>query len=610
VTSEPTPGSNVPDFNSLSESEQQAVAQRLLRLEESGWKPFWCPRPDCDGMPHWYEEDDGNGPVNVFVSETDTVGPIGQPLGPVLVETEDGELVERDDPDMNWAADLPVVGRAVLDPNWAHNHARVDQRLPSWRRRWILFIMSGRGAGKTRTGVEFVTLNARKGLDGAILGRRGTELVNTHVAEIIANAHPEFVPIHWSSKDILEWPNGAITYLFSAEKPENIRSVNLSYAWVDEAAFMDEIEKAWLNLTLATRVKSPGNPIHMLITSTPTGTPWVMKMEDDPDVEVRRVSTYANKANLDSEWLSALRKEHEGTRMGRQEIHGEVLRDVEGALWNDSMFKHVRAEVGAFEDLIDSMDERVLAVDPAGSKGKRSDATGIIGVGAQHSDEDGTRLPASLFYVMARATIKGSPTEWAERVFKAARLLRVHRIVAEKNFGGDMVKQVLQDYAALNPTTTCDEDGMAFKIEVVHASANQSKETRAEPVVGRYEQGRVTHVTSPTAYGDLSELEKQQVTWVPKSRGGRMASPNDIDALVWAIRALETAVTFAGQVATQAGVLSKLKKTQAPVQKAAAPGPRGRKATAFPVAMTKRPAARATPARKDTRAHVVRKRAS
>jgi phage terminase large subunit-like protein len=599
----------VPDFNTLSEAEKRAVAERLLRIEESGWKPFWCPDPDCEGMPHWVEVPDDDDPtqlVNIFVSETDTVGPIGQPLGPVVYETDDGELVWDDD-QTNWDKTLPVVGRPVLDPNWAHNHARADQRLPPWNTKWTLFIMSGRGSGKTRTGVEFVTLCARKGLDGAILGRRGTELVNTHVAEIIANAHPEFVPVHWASKDILEWPNGAITYLFSAEKPENIRSVNLSYAWVDEAAFMDEIETAWMNLRLATRVKKPGNPIHFLITSTPTGTPWVMKMEDDPDVEVRRVSTYANRANLDPDFLADLEKEYEGTRMGRQELHGEVLRDVEGALWNDDMFKHLRLDATEFHEFVEGLDDRVLAVDPAGSKGKRSDATGIIGVGAHHFGDDGSPLARSNLYVLGRATIKGTPAEWAEQVFKAARLLRVSRIVAEKNFGGDMVKQVLSDWAALNPTKAKDENGEDFRIEVVHAV--KSKETRAEGVVGKYEQGTVTHVTSPTAFGDLSELEKQQVTWVPKSRGGRMPSPNDIDALVWAVRALETKVKFAGQVATQANVFAKLKAPAAASQRAGAPtlagrtggpthlsvinsgpaGPRGRKAISYPLGVKKRP---------------------
>lgn len=413
-------------------------------------------------------------------------------------------------------------------------------------------------SGKTRTGVEFVTLNARKGLNGAIIGRRGEELVNTHVAEILKAAHPEFTPEHQVSKNLLLWPNGAITYLFSAERPENIRSVNLSYAWLDEAAHMDEVETAWMNTKFATRVKSPGNPIHFLITSTPTGTPWVMKMEDDPSVEVRRVSTYANRANLDADFLADLEKEYEGTRMGRQELHGEVLRDVEGALWTDDLFKHLRVEAEDYPDLLESMDDRVLAVDPAGSKGPRSDATGIIGCGAQHNDDDGSPLQRSRLFVLGRATIKGSPTEWAEQTFKAARLMRVNRIVVEKNFGGEMVRQTLMDYAAQNPGTTCDENGEPYKIELVHAA--QSKETRAEPTVAKYEQGLVTHVTSPTVFGDLSELEKQQVNWVPKSRGGRLPSPNDVDALVWAIRALESKVKFAGQMASQRDVMSKLKR--------------------------------------------------
>ena len=535
---------STPDFSQLSEAEQRAVAERLLRIEESGWKPFWCPDPSCDGMPHRMLKNEA-GDVH-YVGTKKTKGPKGEPVGEI----------EYADPD----ADVLVpLGRPVLDPNWAHNHARQDQRLPAWNKPWTLFIMSGRGTGKTRTGVEFVTLCARKGLDGAIVGRRGTELENTHVATLIEKAHPEFKPTYLASKDLLVWPNGAKTFLFSAERPENIRSVNLSYCWFDEAAFMDEIKTAWMNAKMATRVKSPGNPIHILITSTPTSTKWVMDMEDDPKVEVRRVSTYVNKANLDEDYLADLEKEYEGTRMGRQELHGEVLRDVEGALWNDDLFKHLKEDdPSKFQEIIESMDDRVLAVDPAGSANKRSDLTGIIGVGAQHFDDNGDPLSASRFYVLGDATLKGSPSEWAEQVFRAARLLRVHRIVAEKNFGGDMVKQVLLDYAKVHPDKAKDENGDEFRIDVVHAQ--QSKETRAEGTVNKYEQGRVTHVIGPTVFSDMSALEKEQVGWVPKSRGGRLPSPNRIDALVWAMRALETKVRYAAQTANTQSVRALIKR--------------------------------------------------
>lgn len=559
TTPDPTP-----DFTSLSEAEQRVVAERLLRIQESGWKPFWCADPSCNGDPHPLLADE-NGTL-LLVSESDEVGPNGEPVGPVLVETDDGDWVKRDEPGVNWDPDLPVVGRMVLDPRWAHNHARRDQRLPPWLKTWILFIMSGRGSGKTRTGVEFVTLSARKGLDGAIVGRRGTELENTHVKALIENSHPEFTPVYMASKDILVWPNGATTFLFSAERPDNIRSVNLSYAWIDEAAFMDEIATAWLNVKMATRIETPGNPIHILITSTPTSTPWVMEMEDNDDVEIRRVSTYANRKNLSKDFIEALEKEFEGTRMGRQEIHGEVLRDVVGALWNDDSFSHTRVDSVGYAELVDSMDDRVLAVDPAGSKGPRSDATGLIGVGTQHTDDAGEFLAASKFFVLADATLKGSPTEWARQTFKAARLMKANRIVAEKNFGGEMVKQVLTDFAKLNPVETAHWDGsgesMADLVEVVHAV--QSKETRAEGTVGKYEQGRVEHVVSPTLFGDMSFLEKEQTMWVPKSRGGRSPSPNRIDALVWAVRALEAKIRFATQTATQKGTLGKLKRRGAP----------------------------------------------
>lgn len=567
-------GNSVPDFNSLSDSEKRAVAERLMKIEESGWKPFWCSDRKCDGTPHWLiEVDDQGEETNVFVDASADSGPNGEPVGEVIYESVDGEWFEATGPVATQPSEGDVcLGRPLLEAKWAHNHARKDQRLPGWLRTWVLFIMSGRGTGKTRTGVEFVALNARKGLDGAIIGRRGTELVNTHVKALIEHAHPEFRPEYLASKDILVWPEVTLqdgskvkptTFLFSAERPENIRSVNLSYFWMDEAAFMPEVETAWMNAKMATRIETPGNPIHILITSTPTSTPWVMKMEDDPDVEVRRVSTYANRRNLSKDFIDALRKEYEGTRMGRQELYGEVLRDVEGSLWNDDLFQHLSLDEQGFATAVDGMDDVVVAVDPAGSKGKHSDATGIMAVGTQHTDDNDQPLPVSRYFVLADATLKGSPSEWAEQVYKTAVLVKARRIVAEKNFGGDMVKQVLSDWAKLNPDKARDENGDEFRIEVVHAQ--KAKEIRAEGTVGKYEQGRVTHVTSPiqvgkVAAGDLSMLEKEQVTWVPKSRGGRMPSPNRIDALVWAVRALETKTQFPTMQANQRQMLAKLKR--------------------------------------------------
>jgi len=533
------------NFAALSEAEQREVAARLIRLRNSAWKPFWCKSKTCTtGDPHPALGEDG---LPTYVDQ-------GTPgSAAYFVNTDTGAEYAMLLPDKALPHEQ-FLGYVMLDPTWSHNHARRDQHLPNWLKPWTLFVMSGRGTGKTTLGVEFVTLCARRGLDGAILGRRGTELTNTHVAALIERAHPDFAPTYWSSKDLIEWPevtradgtrHKPITYLFSAEKPENIRSVNLQYVWADEAAFMDTIKTAWMNLVLATRKPLVDNPLHFLITSTPTSTEWVRDMEDNPKVEVRRVSTYANRANLDDTYLETLRTELEGTRMGRQELHGEVLRDVEGAFWNDDMFIHDKCtdELGAarFAGIIENMDDRVIAVDPAGSANKRSDETGIIGVGAIHGEGGG-------FYVLADATIKGSPTEWARATFTAAKQIKANRIVAEKNFGGDMVKQVLDDFTAKFPEEASDENGEPFRITVVRAA--EAKEVRAEGTVGKYEQGRVTHVISRGIYGDLSNLEKEQTTWVPKSRGGRSPSPNRIDALVWAVRAVETSVKHKSSMVT------------------------------------------------------------
>jgi phage terminase large subunit-like protein len=274
---------------------------------------------------------------------------------------------------------------------------------------------------------------------------------------------------------------------------------------------------------------------------------------------------------LSEDYIKDLRKNYEGTRLGRQELYGEVLRDVEGAMWNDEMFRYLKfTDPNPFFEFLETLDDRVLGVDPAGSKGKRSDATGLIAVGAHHFDEDGDPLPASNFFVLGRGTLKGSPTEWAKQTFLMAKILRVNKIVAEKNFGGDMVKQVLTDYAKLHPEECTNDDGenMADMVTVEHAVL--SKETRAEATVGKYEQGRVTHVVNPTVFGDLSELEKQQVGWVPKSRGGRSPSPNDIDALVWAVKKLEIAVRYVAQQATSRDVMSKMKRRPGQFRRGAA----------------------------------------
>lgn len=565
------------DFAALRPDEQQAVAERLLRIEQSGWKQFWCKNKTCAGDPHPLF--DAAGAVT-YVSDTETAGPNGEPVGDVFEDTATGE--SRVVLDTKRISSTEVhVGRILLDRVWAHNHARADQRLPNWAKPWILMVLSGRGTGKTRTGTEFVTLCARRGLNGAIIGRRGDELVNTHVAELIANAHPEFVPVHKPSKNLVEWPNGAITYLFSAERPENIRSVNLSYFWMDEAAFMDEVSTAWMNARLATRIETPGNPIHILITSTPTGTKWVIEKEDDPDIEVRRVSTYANRANLSPDYIAALEKEYEGTRMGRQELHGEVLRDVPGALWNDGMFVNLRMEHAEFQTLLETMDDIVVAVDPAGSANKRSDETGIVAVGVQRTDDAGTMLGSERYFVLADGTLKGTPSEWATQVYKVARVCGANRIIAEKNFGADMVKQVLKDHISLHPDEGLNELGVPFPApEEKHAV--DGKETRAESTVNKYEQSRVTHVSwgAPGGMGDLSRLEKEQVTWVPKSRGGRAASPNRIDATVWGVLALESSQKFDAKMATGNSVRKKMKSRSVgrgtPGMNTGMVGPRGR----------------------------------
>jgi phage terminase large subunit-like protein len=168
-----------------------------------------------------------------------------------------------------------------------------------------------------------------------------------------------------------------------------------------------------------------------------------------------------------------------------------------------------------------AMDRIVIGIDPAGGKGVRNDATGIVVCG-----RDGRNG-----YVLADLTGHHSPTEWATLALQTAEVLSADAIVAEKNFGGDMVKEVIERVAK-------ERGGLTPRIMVTTAS--RSKQVRAEPIVALYEQHRITHVSdrsNPLPAGqshELEELEDEQLTWIP----GKGPSPNRIDAEVWAFTEL------------------------------------------------------------------------
>lgn len=313
---------------------------------------------------------------------------------------------------------------------------------------------------------------------------------------ILAIHAPGERPLWNPSRRRLEWPNGAIATTYSADEPDQLRGPQHDAAWCDELAAW-RYPDAWNQLRFGLRL---GESPRVVVTTTPRPTKIVRDLLADPSTAITRGRTYDNRANLAAAFFDAILRQYEGTRLGRQEIAGEVLDDAPGALWRRDAIDATR--------VVKAPDLRrvVVAIDPAVTSSDASDETGIVVAGVD-ARGDG--------YVLDDLTGRYKPHEWAAVAVNAYRRHNADRIVAEVNNGGEMVEHTVR---------TVDRS-VAYKS--VHAS--RGKAIRAEPVAALYEQGRVHHV------GSLASLEDQLCGWDP---GADARSPDRLDALVWALTEL------------------------------------------------------------------------
>ncbi len=401
------------------------------------------------------------------------------------------------------AALNPAEARALLYgwPYWA----RANQLPPDgdWR---VWLLLAGRGFGKTRTGAELIraraiALAARRLALVAPTAGDARDIMVEGESGILAISPPWERPRYEPSKRRLTWPNGAIATLFSADEPERLRGPQHDAAWCDELASW-RYPEAWDMLMLGLRL---GTDPRVVVTTTPRPTKLLRELIADPTVVVTRGTTHENRANLAPVFLGQVVRRYQGTRLGRQEIEAEILEDVPGALWNRGMIEATRASRAP------ALIRVVVAIDPAVSSTAGADETGIIVAG---KDEDGRG------WVLADASGRYPPTEWAKTAISAYRAHRADRIVAEVNNGGDMVEATLR---MIEPNAS---------FAAVHAS--RGKVTRAEPVAALYERGRVRHL------GVFPQLEDQRCAFTPEAHAtskSRSAgySPDRVDALVWAL---------------------------------------------------------------------------
>ena len=381
---------------------------------------------------------------------------------------------------------------------------RPEQKAPEgdWRT-WL--IMGGRGSGKTRAGAEWV--HALASAD------KRSDLRIALVAETLGDAREVMIdgvsgicPIARTNRPIFEisrrrliWPNGAVAQIFSSEDPEALRGPQFHFAWCDELAKWKHAKETFDMLQFGLRL---GADPRQLVTTTPRPVPVLKRLIGDPETRLVRMSTLENATNLSPAFIRTIEARYGGTRLGRQELAGELIEDREDALWK-------RVDIEACTSRFTGVLRRiVVAVDPPAGSGEGS-CCGIVVAGLEASGRA---------VVLADCSVEGkSPAGWAQAVAKAYSRFQADRVVAEVNQGGDMVTATLRSVDAALPVTMI--------------RATRGKYLRAEPVAALYEQGRVAHA------GRFAELEDQMCDFGPDGlSSGR--SPDRLDALVWALTAL------------------------------------------------------------------------
>ena len=406
---------------------------------------------------------------------------------------------------------IDVQERRVLDEDW-EAWARAEQ----WTDRsdWTTWLMlGGRGSGKTRAGAEYV--------QALVCGRAPGRAAAAHVALVgethadarevmvegesglLAVARRDERPVWTPSRRRLEWPNGAVAYTYSSEDPDGLRGPQFAAAWCDELAKWTHADATWDMLQFALRL---GEAPCQVVTTTPRNVALLRRLLTQEDTMVSRMRTADNERMLAPTFLENVVARYEGTRLGRQELDGEILADRTDALWSRVALEALHADPSA----ADACERIVVGVDPPVTARSTSDACGIVVAG----------VVGNRGIVLADLTVSGAaPSVWAERVAGAYRAFEADRIVVETNQGGDLVEEVMRASAEALP--------------IRQVKATRAKQVRAEPIAALYERGLVRHVPG------LAALEDEMCDFGPLPKGGwglsSGRSPDRLDALVWAL---------------------------------------------------------------------------
>lgn len=400
-------------------------------------------------------------------------------------------------------AHLTAAEALTIRFDWS-KWARPEQLAPPGDWTWWL-LCAGRAFGKTRSAAEWVRAKARlrPGSRGILIGATPAEVRNVMIegeSGLLA-VHPDEERPTWTpsvgSGGVLTWPNGTSAVVLSAHHPESIRGAQGEWLWLDELAKWKYSREAFDQVSLALRL---GPHVQGVVSTTPRPVAVMRELLANPACVTVKGSTYDNAGNLAPNFMRELVAKYEGSRLGRQELHAELLDDTPGALFQRAWFDSRRVVEAPAMDLV------VVGIDPAVSNTDESDETGIVAAGRTEGGE---------FFTLRDRSLRGSPHEWASAAVRCFHEVGANHFVVEKNQGGDMVAATVRHVWPEAP--------------IREVSASRGKATRAEPIATLYEQGRVHHV------GAFDTLEDQACAFVP---GESTKSPDRMDALVWALTEL------------------------------------------------------------------------
>jgi phage terminase large subunit-like protein len=425
----------------------------------------------------------------------------------------------------------PEVESLVFDLDfWARR-----QQIPP-RGLWETCItLAGRGFGKTWMGARWVHTKAKEGKTiGALVGPTAADVRDTMIrgsSGILALAPPWFMPVYEPSKRRITWPNGVYALCYSADKPDRLRGPNTGWVWGDEPASWKHEMAALDQIPLFNRIGSRERPPQTLLTGTPRPLKKLEALIQKPSSILVTGSSLANAANLAPTTVANM-KNLAGTRWGKQEVLGQLLMDVPGAIFGSAKWGRVDADPVVYGS---KLDRRIVAVDPAPTSETGSDEWGIVVEGVKHAallSADG--LPLKKVSILADRSVHGSPREGAATAIKACIEFGCSDIVVEVNSGGEMVETII--------STVAGEMGVTINVKPVRAREQKSK--RAEPVSALAEAGRIEFVGPICDDGEgprtFPKLEKQ----LEKFTGINGRRDDRADAMCWGVHDLVFADQF------------------------------------------------------------------